>query len=205
MPKKSENDASPTQNSRIIRVRDLPIYYDPKTDDIYRYVPRIDNDQQKRINNTNRFQTSINQTRQSIQQFWNNSKELRLKISRKLEKGQTYAKATVNYIRDDQTFYPKISVVTIAGLGGLLLGQKRSVLRKTFYSSVAVAVALSACYPKQSVNLLNQVHNRIQNNSQKNNQSVIIKHNDGIVHTIKNEHEPVISVGDEYGRGTPAD
>ena len=74
--------------------------------------------------------------------------------------------ATINYIRDDQTFYPKVGVVTIAGLGGLLLGQKRSVLRKTFYSSVAVAVAFSACYPKQSVNLLNQVHNRIQNNSQ---------------------------------------
>ena len=38
-----------------------------------------------------------------------------------------------------------------------------------------------------------------------NNQSVIIQHNDGIVHTIKNDHEPMISVGDEYGRGTPAD
>jgi hypothetical protein len=55
--------------------------------------------------------------------------------------------------------------VTIAGLGGLLLGHKGGVFRKTFYSSVAVAVALSACYPKQSANLLDQVYVRIQNQS----------------------------------------
>ncbi len=60
---------------------------------------------------------------------------------------------------------PKVGVVTIAGLGGLLLGHKGGVLRKTFYSSVAVAVALSACYPKQSANLLDQVYSRIKNES----------------------------------------
>jgi len=74
--------------------------------------------------------------------------------------------ATIDYIRDDETFLPKVGVVTIAGLGGLLLGHKGGVLRKTFYSSVAVAVALSACYPKQSANLLDQVYNRIKNESQ---------------------------------------
>lgn len=70
--------------------------------------------------------------------------------------------ATFDYIRDDQTFLPKVGVVTIAGLGGLLLGHKGGVLRKTFYSSVAVAVALHTCYPKQSVNLLDQVFLRIK-------------------------------------------
>jgi hypothetical protein len=74
--------------------------------------------------------------------------------------------ATYDYIRDDETFFPKVGVVTIAGLGGLLLGHKGGVLRKTFYSSVAVAVALSACYPKQSANLLDQVYNRIKNETQ---------------------------------------
>jgi hypothetical protein len=73
--------------------------------------------------------------------------------------------ATVDYIRDDQTFFPKVGVVTIAGLGGLLLGHKGGALRKTFYSSVAVAVALSACYPKQSASLLDQVYVRIKNES----------------------------------------
>jgi hypothetical protein len=73
--------------------------------------------------------------------------------------------ATIDYIRDDQTFFPKFAVVTVAGLGGLLLGHKGGVLRKTFYSSVAAAVALSACYPKQSANLLDQVYIRIKNES----------------------------------------
>ncbi|CAF4032070.1 unnamed protein product, partial [Rotaria sp. Silwood2] len=42
MPNPPDNNIGPTQNSRIVRVRDLSIYYDSKNDDIYRYVPRID-------------------------------------------------------------------------------------------------------------------------------------------------------------------
>ncbi|CAF4423330.1 unnamed protein product, partial [Adineta steineri] len=55
MPNTPDNDLRSTQSSRIVRVRDLPIYYDTKTDDIYRYVPRIDDDQQKTINNNNNW------------------------------------------------------------------------------------------------------------------------------------------------------
>ena len=75
--------------------------------------------------------------------------------------------ATIDYIHDDQTFLPKVGVITIAGLGGLLLGHKGGTTRKTFYSSVAAMVALSACYPKQSANILDQVYTRIQNESKK--------------------------------------
>ena len=73
--------------------------------------------------------------------------------------------ATIDYIRDDETLLPKVGVVTIAGLGGLLLGHKGGALRKTFYSSVAAAVALSACYPKQTSNILDQVYIRMKNES----------------------------------------
>ncbi|UJR36699.1 hypothetical protein I4U23_029416 [Adineta vaga] len=210
MSRKPENNSRSTQNSRIVRVRDLPIYYDPKTDDIHRYVPRIDNDSQKKINHTNWFQSSINQTRQSMQQIWNDKKDLRSRISHNLQKSETHAKATIDYIRNAESFLPKASVVTVAGLGGLLLGHKGGALRKTFYSSVAVAVALSACYIKQSVNLLDQVHHRIKNDSQKlilnkNNQLVEIESKDRILHTIKNENEPIISVNGDYGQGTPVD
>ena len=58
-----------------------------------------------------------------------------------------------------------MGVVTIAGLGGLLLGHKGGPLRKTFYSTIAATVALSACYPKQSASLLDQVIVRVRNES----------------------------------------
>ena len=104
-----------------------------------------------------------------------------MRIIRALETGEAHTKgtvpvrwirrhasfllATIDYIRDDQTFVPKVAVVTIAGLGGLLLGHRGGPLRKTFYSSVAATVALSACYPKQSANLLDQVYLRVKNES----------------------------------------
>jgi hypothetical protein len=51
----------------------LPIYYDTKNDDIYRSVPRIDDDQPK-PNNNNWLYPYISQTRQSVQQIWNDKK-----------------------------------------------------------------------------------------------------------------------------------
>ncbi|CAF2768829.1 unnamed protein product [Rotaria sp. Silwood2] len=212
MPNPPDNNIGPTQNSRIVRVRDLSIYYDSKNDDIYRYVPRIDDDKKKPTNNNNWIYTSISQTRQSLQQIWNDNKDLRLRITRGLETGEAHTKATIDYIRDDQTLLPKVGVVTIAGLGGLLLGHKGGPIRKTFYSSIAVAVALSACYPKQSANLLDQVYLRIKNESKiffdKTNSSSlskVIDNKDRILHTAKTENEPSVTIKGDYGQGTSAD
>jgi hypothetical protein len=205
MPKTLDNNAGSTQNSRIIRVRDLPIYYDND-----RHVPRINDNQERTVNNNSWLYSSISQTRQSVQQTWNDNKELRQKIALGVETGQAHAKATIDYIRDDQTFLPKVGVVTVAGLGGLLLGHKGGVLRKTFYSSVAVVVALSACYPKQSANILDQVYIRIQNKSKNlfdktTHQPLIVESKDRILHTTKTANEPIVTVKGDYGQGTPTD
>ncbi|CAF3533784.1 unnamed protein product [Rotaria sordida] len=213
MPNSPDNNIGSTQNSRIIRVRDLSIYYDPKNDDIHRYIPRIDDDDQKQpVNNNNWLYSSVNQTRQSLQQIWNDNKDLRLRVARGLETGEAHTKATIDYIRDDQTLLPKVGVVTIAGLGGLLLGHKGGPIRRTFYSSIAVAVALSACYPKQSANLLDQVYIRIKNESKNffdktpsNPIPKTIDNKDRILHTGKTENKPNIIIKGDYGQGTPAD
>ncbi|CAF2099619.1 unnamed protein product [Rotaria magnacalcarata] len=206
-----ENNTGSTEDSRVIRVRDLPIYYDSKTDDGFRYAPRVGDDQKTSTNNSWLY-SSISQTRQSLQQLWNDNKDLRLRIARGLETGTAHSKATIDYIRDDQTFLPKVGVVTIAGLGGLLLGHKSGPIRKTFYSSVAVAVALSACYPKQSANLLDQVCIRIKNESKnlfdsKSNSSLpsVLANKDRVLHTAKTQNEPIVNVKGDYGQGTPAD
>jgi len=202
-----------TQNARIVRVRDLPIYYDLKNDDIHRYIPRINDEQPKTANNNSWIHPYVSQTRQSVQQSWNDNKALRERIARGIETGGAHAKTTIDYIRDDQTFLPKVAVVTVAGLGGLLLGHKGSVLRKTFYSTVAAGVALSACYPKQSANILDQVYIRIKNEtnnllnktSPTTNQGSITETKDRILHTTKTLNEPIVTAKGDYGQGTPAD
>ena len=45
------------------------------------------------------------------------------------------------------------------------VGHRGGPLRKTFYSTIAATVALSACYPKQSASLLDQVIVRVRNES----------------------------------------
>ena len=126
----------------------------------------------------------------------------------------------MDYIRDDQTFFPKVAVVTVAGLGGLLLGHRGGPLRKTFYSSVAATVALSACYPKQSANLLDQVYLRVKNESKNlfdgktptaspsgapSAHRMPVEHKDRILHTTKAHGEPAVVAKGDYGQGTPTD
>ena len=52
--------------------------------------------------------------------------------------------------------------MTVAGLGGLLIGHKGGFVRRTFYTTVAATAALSACYPKQTANLVNKINLRVQ-------------------------------------------
>ncbi|CAF1269881.1 unnamed protein product [Rotaria sp. Silwood1] len=214
MPPISDNTTGSTQNSRIVRVRDLPIYYDVKNDDTYRSVPQT-NDNQLKTNTTknkNWLYPYVSQIRQSVQETWNDNEALRSRIARGIETGGAHAKTTIDYIHDDQTFLPKVGVVTIAGLGGLLLGHKGGPIRKTFYSSVAALVALSACYPKQSANLLDQVYIRIKDQSKnlfdnktKSNIPSVLVNKDRILHTTKTKNESIINVKGDYGQGTPAD
>lgn len=218
MPNTSDNQLGSATNTRIVRVRDLPIYYDTKNDDIARYLPRVEDDSQKNAVNSNTngwLYSTISQTRQSIQQIWHDNKELRERIVRGVETGEAHTRATIDYIRDDETLLPKVGVVTIAGLGGLLLGHKGGALRKTFYSSVAATVALSACYPKQTSNILDQVYLRMKTESKNLFESTpsipaqvekkVLEGKDQILRTVKNANEPVVHVKGDYGQGTQAD
>ncbi|CAF4018228.1 unnamed protein product [Rotaria magnacalcarata] len=219
MPPLSENKTESKQNSRIVRVRDLPIYYDAETAGTYRRASQTNDDDQSKVNNNNNWLYSfVSQMRQSIQQTWNNNKELRLRIIRGVETGEAHAKvgifsiATIDYIHDDGTLLPKVGVITIAGLGGLLLGQKGGPIRKTFYSSVAGIVALSACYPKQSANVLDQVYIRIKNQSKNlfddgtgSNLPLVLQNKHRVFHTTKTKNESTITIKGDYGQSTPGD
>ncbi|CAF1044279.1 unnamed protein product [Didymodactylos carnosus] len=201
-----------SKESRIVRVRDLPIYYNAKEDDIYQYAPE---------QNT-WLKTQVSQIRKSVQQTWSDNKELRVRIARMIETGGAHAKSTADYIRDDHTFLPKVGVVTLAGLGGLLLGHRGGPVRKTFYSSVAVAVALSACYPKQSAAILDQAYVRIKNEANFAYEKATGKSvptapstatlnkklsdvKDKIIHTTKSTSTTSTPVVPDYGQGSLAD
>lgn len=80
-----------TNNSRIVRVRDvseynrrefincnllfflitqLPIYYDTKNDELY----RANESQTKTVNNAGWLYSAVSETRQSVQRIWNDNK-----------------------------------------------------------------------------------------------------------------------------------
>ena len=166
----------------------------------------------------------------SFHDQWNVSflQALRGRITRGLATGVAHTKTTIAYIRDDETFVPKIAVVTVAGLGGLLVGHKGGAVRRTFYSTVAATVALSTCYPKQTTKLVDQVYHRIQDGTKIIFDSmsflfvylflflkrylfgfvkepVVVESKDRILHTTQRSNEPIVSVKGDYGQGVPAD
>jgi len=70
---------------------------------------------------------------------------------------QTVKKTTkdgLQYIQKDSGPMPRAAVITAAGLTGILAGFRGGFLRKTFYSTFAMAGAASVCYPNQAKDLI---------------------------------------------------
>ncbi|CAC5414845.1 unnamed protein product [Mytilus coruscus] len=53
---------------------------------------------------------------------------------------------TIEYIQNDPGILPRAGVITVAGLGGIVLGHRGGILRKLFYSSFAVLKTMPCHY-----------------------------------------------------------
>jgi len=68
--------------------------------------------------------------------------------------GVAHTQASIDYIQNENSNeVVRIVTITVAGLGGLVLGYRRSILRKMLYFTIAGGSMASLCYPKQTVEL----------------------------------------------------
>jgi hypothetical protein len=64
------------------------------------------------------------------------------------------------YIRSETNIIPKLVFISLSGLSGLLIGFRRSNLRKFFYSTTLATGAAGLCYPQEAKYVISVVYNQ---------------------------------------------
>jgi hypothetical protein len=96
------------------------------------------------------FERGITQVRQVAFDFVDKFSETKERVIRFYETGVAHTQSTLDYVRSETNILPKLTFITLSGLGGLLVGFRRSKFRKFLYSASFGTGALALCYPNET-------------------------------------------------------
>lgn len=73
----------------------------------------------------------------------------------------------VNYISSETNLIPKLAFISLSGLSGLLIGYKKSSVRKLFYTGLLTTGATAVCYPKEAKVFSSKLYEISEQNAKK--------------------------------------
>ncbi|XP_063169772.1 MICOS complex subunit MIC27 [Candoia aspera] len=132
--------AEEEQKSRRIKVRQLPIYSAPPLES--RYIDE----------KPSRLQTGISSLRKSTGYYLKGCKDAYLFVKNGVISSVKFGKDAYVYLKNPPPeFLPKVGVITVSGLTGIVLARKGSRFKKIAYPMCLGSLGISLCYPAQSV------------------------------------------------------
>ncbi|ESO90391.1 hypothetical protein LOTGIDRAFT_233865 [Lottia gigantea] len=139
-------DKSTEENT--IKIGELPIYSTPVTQVEYKFVPE----------EVGAFQQGVSEVRKSVWTYLESIQETTDTLKRKWNVSKAHTNEMIHYIQDDPAILPRVSVITVAGLGGIIAGSRGGILRKILFSGTAITAAAALCYPREAIALSNEVY-----------------------------------------------
>ncbi|XP_032084353.1 MICOS complex subunit MIC27 isoform X2 [Thamnophis elegans] len=128
------------QKSCRIRAHQLPIYNAPPLES--RYVDE----------KPGRLQTRISSVRKTTSYYLKNCKDAYLFVKKGVTTSLQFGKDVFFYLKNPPPeFLPKVGVITVSGLTGIILARKGSRFKKIAYPVCLGSLGVSLCYPAQSV------------------------------------------------------
>ncbi|XP_070615880.1 MICOS complex subunit MIC27 isoform X2 [Erythrolamprus reginae] len=132
--------AAEEQRTDRIRAHQLPIYNAPPLES--RYVDE----------KPGRLQTRISSVRNTTSYYLKNCKDAYLFVRNGVTTSLQFGKDMYVYLRNPPPeFLPKVGVITVSGLTGIVLARKGSRFKKIAYPLCLGSLGISLCYPAQSV------------------------------------------------------
>nr|XP_060612270.1 MICOS complex subunit MIC27 isoform X1 [Anolis sagrei ordinatus] len=126
--------------SHRVKAHQLPIYNAPPLES--RYIDE----------KPGRLQNAISSVRKTTSSYINGCKDAYLWVKNGIISSIQFGKDTYVYLKNPPPeFLPKVGVITISGLTGVVLARKGSRLKKIAYPAGLCALGISLCYPAQSV------------------------------------------------------
>lgn len=71
-------------------------------------------------------------------------------VSNKINTGKEHSELLVDYLRDDETPWPRVGAITIGGLVGFILGIRGGKFKKIVYTSTGALSVAAFCYPQKA-------------------------------------------------------
>ncbi|KAK3611930.1 hypothetical protein CHS0354_014007 [Potamilus streckersoni] len=135
------DDSSTTKPKKLTAVNKLPIYENPEEKHQYQYVEE----------ETTTYKKKVSEFRVLVWKQLDSMKTTTDYICEKWEVGVAHTKGAIEYLQNDPGVLPRIGVIAVSGLGGIVLGYKGGVLRKTLLSTTLMLSAAAVCYPNEAV------------------------------------------------------
>ncbi|KAL3889648.1 hypothetical protein ACJMK2_001982 [Sinanodonta woodiana] len=135
------NDSSTTKAKKLTPVNKLPIYENPEDKHQYQYT-----EEEKTA-----YKKKVSEFRVIVWKQLDSMKTTTDYICQKWDIGVAHTKGAIEYLQNDPGVLPRIGVIAISGLGGIVLGYKGGFLRKTFLSTTLMLSAAAVCYPNEAV------------------------------------------------------
>lgn len=126
-------------NQTKFRPSQLPIYGDPEPAEI-ELIAESDT----------AFRQYISSVRKWTWKYMESIQSTTDKVKEKYETGKAHTQDALAYIREDSAVLPRATIITVAGLGGIVAGYKGGLIRKAVYASIGMTAAASVCYPREA-------------------------------------------------------
>jgi hypothetical protein len=126
-------------NQRKFRPSQLPVYGNPEPVEL-EVIPESDS----------AFRQYISSVRKWTWKYMDSIQSTTDKVKEKYEVGKAHTQDALAYIREDSAVIPRATIITVAGLGGIVAGYKGGLMRKATYASIGMTAAASICYPHEA-------------------------------------------------------
>lgn len=128
---------------KLIKVKDLPLYDAPSKPELIYIDEKI-----------SPITPYISAVRKVVWKYAVATKNTTDKVRSGFVASKNFAGDTLELLRADKAVLQRAGIITVAGLGGLIVaGRRGGILRTTAYASTSMVVTAAVVYPKQAVDI----------------------------------------------------
>ncbi|XP_066268314.1 MICOS complex subunit MIC26-like [Branchiostoma lanceolatum] len=152
--KKEETDCGcgKKKKKKTVSISELPIYDQPPDLTQYTYIEEDDSF----------LRQHVSKVRQAVWKGYDKMEGTRVYVVDKYRIAEKKTTDGLEYVQSEEGFFPRLGVITLSGLTGLVLGARGGLIKKAVYSTTLAGAAASLCYPNQAVNISRSGYTRVK-------------------------------------------
>ncbi|XP_035659642.1 MICOS complex subunit MIC27-like [Branchiostoma floridae] len=143
--KKEETDCGCGKKKKTVGISELPIYDQPTDLEQYTYIEE----------DVGFLRQHVSKVRQAVWTGLDKMEGTRVYVVDKYRIAEKKTTDGLEYVQSEEGFFPRLGVITLSGLTGLVLGARGGLIKKAVYSTTLAGAAAFLCYPNLYTSVTN--------------------------------------------------